>query len=366
MDTPGSIVLDQIRKRKIHQKVVASVAGIDPTQLSRMITGKRPFDALTALRLEAAVGVNAKELLRVQSEMELKKARTEFCDDGKIREALRVYEVAPISEMWRRGWLPELTFTDLTDITKVANSLKNFFKVSSINEIVDSTRHAAKKTHECEKATPAQVAWVGQAKRLAESISLEKRYVETDSRKLFEVLRGLLQNVEDVGRVVDVLADFGIRLVFIEKLKSSKIDGACFQVRYNEPAIAMSLRFDRIDNFWYVLIHELGHVINGDFCNLEVDDVENLSREEKADVSYANFLDPQRLISRYLVEKSSLTYEIIKDLSKQLKVHPGLVVGQIHHQTGQYTLFRKSLIATRSYILAKGQNIDGWGHVSFC
>ena len=48
-----------------------------------------------------------------------------------------------------------------------------------------------------------------------------------------------------------------------EALPSSKIDGVCLWLDQHSPVIGMSLRFDRIDNFWFVLGHEIEHALKG-------------------------------------------------------------------------------------------------------
>lgn len=49
----------------------------------------------------------------------------------------------------------------------------------------------------------------------------------------------------------------------LEALKSSKIDGVCLWLNEHSPVIGMTMRFDRMDNFWFVLRHELEHVLLG-------------------------------------------------------------------------------------------------------
>lgn len=61
-----------------------------------------------------------------------------------------------------------------------------------------------------------------------------------------------------------ILAEAGVRLVFVEAMAGSKLDGACFWLTDDQPVIGMSLRFDRMDNFWFVLRHEIEHVLQED------------------------------------------------------------------------------------------------------
>lgn len=245
----------------------------------------------------------------------------------------------------------------------MSDSLKKFFKVNSIEDINSTTAHAANKTYNKILPTPAQRAWIGRARCIAEAIELSTSFDKKYFDELIASLRHLLLKAEDVGKAVNILSDYGIRLIFLEKLKSSKIDGASFFVN-KEPVIAMSLRFDRIDNFWFNLRHELEHVKNEDALSiLSLGEEGILKQEELANAAYIEFIDPNSEIEAYAREKKFSSNEICK-LAKKLHIHPGLVAGQIQHLTGNYSLFRALLVKIRSYIIELGKNVDGWGHIA--
>src|SRR5690606_18590643 len=80
-------------------------------------------------------------------------------------------------------------------------------------------------------------------------------------RKALSGLSALLSAPEEVRHVPRVLNDVGVRFVVVEAIPGTKIDGACFWLSKTQPVIALSLRLDRIDNFWFVLRHEIEHVL---------------------------------------------------------------------------------------------------------
>jgi len=77
-------------------------------------------------------------------------------------------------------------------------------------------------------------------------------------------LKTLLISPEGARKVPRIMMEAGVRFVIVEALPSSKIDGVCFWLNDRHPVIGMSLRFDRIDNFWFVLRHEIEHVLRED------------------------------------------------------------------------------------------------------
>src|SRR6202041_1370154 len=103
--------------------------------------------------------------------------------------------------------------------------------------------------------------------------------------------------------------------VLVEALATSKIDGVCVWLNEKAPVIGMSLRFDRIDNFWFVLRHELEHVIqkHGQSsvmmdANLEGDRAgtgSSVTEEERiANAAAAEFCVPQAQLQHFIRVKS--------------------------------------------------------------
>ena len=138
-------------------------------------------------------------------------------------------------------------------------ALAKFFGVASPDEI-EILPHAAKKTMVAGEVTPVQLAWLYRVKEIASEM-LVARYSPKGVRAAIPNLSALLGAREEARKAPRILAESGIRFVIVESLSSAKIDGVCFWLNSTSPVIGMSLRYDRIDNFWFVLRHELEHVL---------------------------------------------------------------------------------------------------------
>ena len=356
---PGEMIAQQIKTRKLTQKAVASIAGIDQAILSRIIKGGRSVDPNTALKLQEAIDIDALLLLKAQLLKDFENAERNFKERAKIKEARAVYEFSPTQEMINRGWLPGVKKN--SDLSSLESALKKFYALEDLTQIPKCCPHAAKKTNEMSPSTPSQIAWLQRAKQKAHDLAVDHVFQEHRMAECFYKLRSLLMDASSVVFVEQLLRDYGIRLVFIEKLKSSKIDGACLWINQNnDPVIAMSLRYDRIDNFWFILRHELEHVRNGDGKgSAEIDEIENI--EEAANQAFQHFIDPNNVIAQFVkTHNGHISSTNIEDLSKQLQIHPGLVVGQVHHLTQRYALFRQYLEKFRHHLIPQGANVDGW------
>lgn len=172
-----------------------------------------------------------------------------------------------------------------------------------------------------------------------------------------------------------VLAECGIRFVIVESLPNAKIDGVCFWLNDVSPVIGMSLRYDRIDNFWFVLRHELEHVLHGHGKSQIIIDSElegeragtgpNIVEEERiANAAAAEFCVPKKTMDSFIARKSPFFAERdILGLAATLRVHPGLVAGQLQHRTDRYDRFRSHLVKVRA-LVAPSAVVDGWGDVA--
>lgn len=369
LDSVGQLIEQSIATSQLSQKTVAIITGIAPASLNRMIKGTKPIDAMTALRLQEALGLNAQTLLYAQAEKALCDAQEKFTSQKKsIDQVKKILSIAPVPEMVNRSWLGGVRPEDLDGSNRgvwerIEKKLQDFYGVKDLEEIRGKVSAAAKKTKEEDPFTPDQIAWIGRSRQVARTVIISRKFNSEYKEELLNQLKGFLVLPRDVLKVSALLAKFGVRLVFVEGLKSTKIDGACTWLSDNAPVIAMSLRYDRIDNFWFILRHELEHVFQGDGKErTAIDSVNSMQLcEDKANCSYANFIDPNSEIERYLGQGIRSEVEMCS-LAKKLGIHTGLVAGRVQFLTKQYALFRKHLVPVRSYFLSKRQgNVDGWG-----
>ena len=61
-------------------------------------------------------------------------------------------------------------------------------------------------------------------------------------------------------RAQKFLAKHGIILIVAPHLANTYLDGAAMLMKDGTPVVRMTVRYDRLDNFWFCLLHELTHV----------------------------------------------------------------------------------------------------------
>jgi len=369
--TPGQLIEALLSAKGWTKRVLALVLDIDETGINHRLSDKRPINAEFAISLEEVFGVPADSFLELQKRYDLAKERIKTQPDHKRKTRAQLFGGLPVTEMMSRGWLQA---DSIKDVAAIETGLTKFFNVKDADQI-EALPHAAKKTDAGKDLSLLQLAWLYRVKKIAEEL-LVPRYTQDCALSAVKKLSSLLLSAEEIRKVPRILEECGIRFVIVEALKSSKIDGVCFWLDENSPVIGMSLRFDRIDNFWFVLRHELEHVIqqNGresreiiidsDLQSESVEAETVIADEERiANKAAADFCVPAKKMESFIARKSPFFKEIdILGFAKTINVHPGLVAGQIRNRTKKYNLYSNHLVKIRSIIIPSAA-VDGWGNV---
>ena len=368
--TPGQLIQTLLAARGWTQQTLATILDISPTALNMIITGKRTVSAEMAILLADVFDIDAEVFLELQKRYELAQARIVARPDPARATRAHLFGGLPVSEMITRGWLDA---DNIRDLPMIESALAKFFGAPSVNDI-EILPHVTKKTLACTEVTPPQLAWIYRVKEIANEMVIPK-YSPSGARNAISLLRNLLFAAQEARKVPRILTECGIRFVIVETLSSAKIDGVCFWLNGVSPVIGMSLRFDRIDNFWFVLRHELEHVLqqHGRLAMMVDAELEgerigigpNIAEEERiANEAAANFCVPQKRMNSFIARKAPFfNQRDILGLARTLQIHPGLIAGQLQHQTGRYDRFRQHLVKIR-HIVAPGAMVDGWGDIA--
>lgn len=357
--TPGQLVQTLLDAKGWTQLVLAIVLRVDKGIINKIVADKRPIDAQMAIALSEVFKVPAEHFMELQKSFDLATARIAAKPDPQRSTRAQLFGDLPVTEMIKRGWLEGVE--DMKDIKALESALVKFFGVQSIDEI-EILPHAAKKTQTFAPVTSAQLAWLYRVRTIADDM-LVARYSDSAARQAVNSLSKLLLAPEEARKVPRILAECGIRYVIVETLSSAKIDGVCFWLNEHSPVIGMSLRHDRIDNFWFVLRHEMEHVLCHHGKSAAMMDAElegeragtggGIAEEERiANKAAANFCVPTNTMDSFIARKAPLFSERdVIGVSRTLNIHPGLVAGQLRYRTGRYNIFRHHLVKIRSAVL---------------
>lgn len=366
VDHPGSFIAEELESRNWAQADLAYILGMDVTQLNKLIKGERNITPETAIALGDAFDMPAQFFMNLQNAYDLLKAKR--ADPGVSKRAR--LSAFPIREMIKRGWIEE-SGPDLLDLQMMRFFNKD--KVEDIPFVGDALvfPHAAKKTN-YEKTTPIQYAWLHRVRKIAEDMECPL-YNGTELRNRLESIRAHMLDIDDLIHIPALLKKCGVRFVLVEALPGSKIDGVCVWLD-GQPVIGMTLRLDRLDNFCFVLRHEIEHVLKGDGKEASFSPVDELGEDkEKIDANLpecerlaneaaGEFCVPRAMLDSFMARKSSfISEQDVLNFAARVGINPAVVVGQIQYRTNKYGLLRKYQTSIKEQLLA-WKFKDGWGH----
>lgn len=304
-------------------------------RVSEVLSRKRPLTLNMLRALHTGLGIPAAVLLRGE----------EQAVSGDGEEELSRF---PIKEMIRRRWLQVPKRAGESDLLR---ALKAYLAPLTVAEkpIQVLTRKTQHERADRPNDRHALMAWTARVIEVARTVTPRGRYVPGCLTP--EVLRGLvhLSALDDGPRKAqEYLSKYGITLVVVEHMPQTRLDGAVLFIAPDRPVIALTLRFDRVDNFWFTLLHEIGHLCR-DFTEGTdgyFDDLESTSsgdsREEAADAFACDTLIPKAEWDRSPL-RDAPNPGYVRNLAGRLGIHPAIVAGRVRKERGAYRILTNLL-----------------------
>lgn len=202
------------------------------------------------------------------------------------------------------------------------------------------------------------VHWLSLVREQANIIAIKNNIPDLDftENNLSELSHESV-DVEKLPLIKEILLKHGIILIYQESIPGMKLDGASFLLDGKIPVIGMTLRYSRLDNFWFVLFHELSHIILH-YDKLQTPIFDDLDEESEEDIEIdANFYAAEHLIPNSVWRNCNFRFtHDMKDLNTiafELKINPIIIVGRLHKETNQYFTFTSLIksVNTREVLL---------------
>jgi HTH-type transcriptional regulator/antitoxin HigA len=360
---PGEFLREEIDARNWSQVDLAQIIGKSPAFVNEILSGKRGVTLETAQLLSDALGTSPELWMNLESAYRLSLSRAK---DSRVVRRAKLYSKVPVNEMTKRKWIK---LSD--DVDEAEQAVLKFFEIASLDD-EPSLLAAARKSTTYDETTPSQMAWFYRAKQIAQTISVEGKYSKELLSDSLPEIRALASAPEEIRRLPQLLSSIGIRLVIIEHLPKTKLDGAAFWLSDCEPVIALSMRYDRIDAFWHSFTHELAHIYSGDgqmidSCLVGSDSQKSSDKpeiEQRADKMACAFLIPPQELDSFVIRVKPLYSKVrINQFANRINIHPGIVVGQLQHRDEiGYQHSREMLVKVRDIVTSTAIT-DGWGSI---
>jgi HTH-type transcriptional regulator/antitoxin HigA len=332
------------------QRELANLAGLQEQQIQKY--EKELYESASLRRLShIAHAIGAKAYLKIEVGQGKQGPENGLPSDLSASDF-------PFADMNARGWFE--TRLDLRRATKDERSraLAEFFH-SAPKEV--SVALHRKTTGEISPARRAALlAWQARVLSKARQQSGLARQFSPPPAEVVSQIAKLSVEPDGIIKAVELLLQFGIIAVFEKHLPRTKLDGAAMSLDGRYGVIGMTIRLNRIDNFWFVLLHELGHLIrhwhrvqSGAFVDEEAGDSDEAVEQE------ANEFAENAILSRTVWQASLIRFtkssDAVREYAARLGIHPALIAGRIRRERS-YTEFSELLGSgdVKSTLLAAG------------
>jgi HTH-type transcriptional regulator/antitoxin HigA len=322
---PGRIIERELDARGWTQKDLAEIMGRPPQAINEIVRARKRITPETAYQLAEAFGTSPELWINLEAKYRLHLAGEER-EDAIIAQKSRIYSRVPVSELIRRLWIRP---TEVVD--ELEREVCTFLEIDSLDQepqMVASFRHTPTREPELN----AQIAWVQRVKHLARAQAVGV-YNLTKLQAALPTLMSHAAEAEDVAKIPALLLSLGIHFVIVPHLEHTYLDGATF-IHEGHPVVALTLRYDRIDSFWFTLLHELAHVVAGHegiFLD-NLDEQNGNGIEDEANRIARDWLiDPNSFASFVRVTQPYFSRAKILRYAQGSGRHPGIVLGRLQH-----------------------------------
>jgi len=304
-------------------------------KVSEILSGKRPLTMPMARALHEHLGIPAEVLLQDAAE--------------RLGEPLAgiEWERFPLEAMAKLGWIPKVR-----NLRSRAKELMQELIRRAGGPDVAGTVLYRKSDHARANAKMdlyALKAWCWKVLADANESRPATPYEPgTVSLDFLRQLARLSWSDEGPRLAKEFLARHGIPLVVVPHLPRTYLDAAALKLADGTPVIGLTLRYDRVDNFWFCLLHELAHIgrhmdTDGDTSfvdDLTLRNIEGVRRDPKetqADEWAEEALVPHEIWETSEARQNPTPMSVV-NLSKALQVHPAIVAGKVRYEQRNYRL----------------------------
>jgi HTH-type transcriptional regulator / antitoxin HigA len=332
---PGRILKQELDARDWTQRDLAAILGRPEQVISEIVNGTKQITLETSLELSQAFGTSPEFWHNLEANYRLDLALRQAHDDAIARRS-RLYAELPLREMASRGWLKLCESVDELE-AEVAGCV-------GVPVLPEPPRPAVRWRESAARPalTYAQLAWLRRAESLARDQTGIGPWRDDHLDPLAHELSSHMHLVEDAALVPATLARWGVRFVLLRHLPKTYLDGAAFWLAEG-PVVALTLRYDRIDAFWFTLMHELAHLAEGR-SEAYLDQLED-SGEDAPEPPPADACEDaaNRLASRWLLAPEAFADFVtrtgprfsrasIEAFAASQDRHPGIVLGRLQRE----------------------------------
>lgn len=347
---PGYFIREQMELRQWTQEDMAEISGFTVKHINKILTEKQALTLDTARILAEIFNTSAQYWINLDTSYRLWVNYKQKESEIEAELKTRIYERMPIRDMVKKGWLKPFG-----SAKELVQQVLKFWNISELDFKNLDTQYLPYLTRKSEAYNQFNLyyalAWYRKAQIEAARFK-PGTYKKRSLEKLYQGIAEYTRLKNGINLFIQDLSDCGVIFFVLPHLQKTYLDGAAFFHKKN-PVIVYTARYNRVDNFWFTIAHEIAHILHhlNDTNQFILDNFkeEHLSHLEKE----ANELAAEKLchteIMNYLdPHLNYLSLSKVEECAETYGVHPSIVIGKLARENkisyGNQNLFREDVL----------------------
>ncbi len=325
---PGETLKEVLQEREMSQRELAVRTDVTETHISNVVNCQKDISISFAKKLEYALNIAASFWINLQSNYDKELADFNEVNDISSEEFEILKKLENIV-----GYMKQIKIVDEeTNDSLLIIMLRKLLNLSSLCRIPDISQTGAYRLAESTNADPYILfTWLRLCDlatpnyRIDEALDIEKLKGKIPSIK--EVMFENVVNIQP--RLREIFAECGIKFLIIKHFRGAPVQGVIKRNNDGSMSLIMTNRHKFADIFWFILFHEIGHIINDDIVD-QLIDYESMDNEaeERANEFASNTLIESGKYKRFL-EKGEYSLDQINRFCEEIGVPNYILIGRL-------------------------------------
>jgi HTH-type transcriptional regulator / antitoxin HigA len=327
---PGDFLKEELEARNWKQEDFADILGMSLKSVNKLIKNKQSITIETAKLLSSAFGQSPQYWTNLNSNYRIR-LKDETAKEKNVETKATIFRYMPVKEMMKKGWIKRSRKSE-----NLVDQVKRFWGIDEVDfSFLDSVRLPTFRKSEAfsNYNNSYSLTWFEMAKKCSTIYKLHN-YNKARLEKLANTLAQYTNEDNGIESFLKDLNMAGVKFFLLTHLQKTYIDGASFFDRDN-PVIAYTRRYDRVDNFWFTLAHEIGHILlhfkrKDDYFIDNLDEI--VTQQDREADKFANeILKATQILECFSKYTQYISQNRVENCSRLFDLNPGIVVGVLQH-----------------------------------
>ena len=336
---PGKILQSVLEDYDMSQKELAVAIGKPSPIVNDIIKGKRNINPEFAVLLEAVLpDISAADWMSMQNQYDI----------SKLQRQEEIQQQKDLIERWNflKGYLnlnymkKKLHLAD--DLSQSLSAILGYLAINEVNEIKMKQESVMGYFRKSEKSSTDPVnllTWLCVVRHRSDEEKLNISFDIAKVDNLISELNSLFYaNKQVIESTTKLLNSYGVKFIVEDKLDRMAVDGLSFWSGDN-PTIVMTKRMNRIDNFAFVLCHELGHIVKHIYVEKDAEFLDDMNglKEDKREAEANKFAEDalwKGFVKENAFKKIRVPFaanRFLLQIANEQRINISIVVGQYQH-----------------------------------